>query len=300
MARPKKQTEQEKQEDALKMQAAMSGQNLDNDDDLLQNDPAFQHAIIEREYSSGKNIDVVGDIPYSTAEPEDSRPVLDLTSIPEAETFDNNASGAGEGGERRVFDESMSDESKAEQKVLAGNFSESIIDVYKLAIEIAKNGMKKTKEKYQQKALEGKFEMGVMRTLVDFGDGEACTFEEFISGYNDQVSEILSLDPEKEKEMRALLKRIAIKRGLGLSDEARLGIMVAEDVLTKAAMIFNLSKTMANIEKNQLRILNKQNNSIPSSISSKTVQHATKTERVSEDISDVESVMAEIIKENGE
>lgn len=298
MARPKKQTEQEKQDDALKMQAAMSGQNLD-DDDLLENDPAFQNAIIEREYSSGKNIDVVGDIPYSTAEPEDSRPVLDLTNIPEAENFENGSGveGEGQGGERRVFDESMADESKAEQKILAGNFSESIIDVYKLAIEIAKNGMKKTKEKYQQKALEGKFEMGVMRTLVDFGDGEACTFEEFINGYNEQVSEILSLDPEKEKEMRALLKRVAIKRGLGLSDEARLGIMVAEDVLTKAALIFNLSKTMANIEKNQLRILNQKQSPLPSN---KPVQHATKTERVSEDISDVESVMAEIIKENGE
>lgn len=221
----------------------------DNTSDAFSN-PLLGSGVIERDYSTGKNtLNVIGNIPDSIPEPEIAKQTIDFTQSDDTvieNTTDSNTESSQQN--RAVFNEEMSSEDKAEQRAMTGNFSDTIIDGYKLLISMIKNNATKSREKYQWLAVQGKFDMRVLKANVDMGDGQLIAYGDFIEGYNEQIEIIMCLDPNKEKEMRALLKRIALKKGLGMSDEMRLTLLVAEDVLTKAVTMFNLNKTLKNIE----------------------------------------------------
>lgn len=250
----KKKTPEDRLAEAESLKNAMDGRgNEITDTDLLSN-PLFTAAVVERDYSGGKdNLDVIGHIPDSIPEPEIEKQVVNFNEI-ENQTSENgeyNEFGASVNGsqeQKKVYNEQMGEEEKKEQRVMSNNFSDSIIDGYKLIIDLIKNNSKRTKEGYQWKAIQGKFDMRTLSASVDLGEGVLLPFGEFIESYNEQIEIIMQLDPTKEKEMRDLLKRIAVKRGLGMSDEMRLTLLVAEDVLTKSVTMYNLNKTLKNIE----------------------------------------------------
>lgn len=271
-ARGKRRTKEEIEKERENLVKEMSGESTEPEDAELLNDPLFSSGVKERDYSSKKGFDIRGEVPDSTPEPEDVNPIIDLTtdsldnSDNETDGYDSSSdSGNTNSNTDNAYDEpksfggggasdSYTEEPVANQKELSNNFADSIIDGYKLLIDLTKKGLKNTPEKYRQKAIEGKFDMRVLKSKVDVG-GQYVTFQEFVESYNESIEEILVLDPDSEKEMRDLLKRIAKKRGLGMSDEQRFFLLFGKDVVTKTVSLVSMHKTMRNVEKNQQKIL---------------------------------------------
>lgn len=285
-------TKEQKEEDLAKLKNAIDDSNNEIDPDLL-SDPMFQAAVKERDYSSGK-MDIIGDAPFSTPEPDNISPVLDLTDIPLDSTLDEKVQSS-EDSKTKISDDSEDNYSKSDQKEFAINASDTIVDIYKLAIDLALEGMTKTREKYQLKAIEGKFDMRVLQQKIDFGDGTNCTWEEFCHSYNEELKQIMVLDPEKEKELREILKRVSMSRGIVMSDEMRLIFVFGEDVINKLFRLIALNKTVKNIEKVMLRQVLIDDENLKMAKREQARKH-----NITEDKNQDEPITAQIIREKGE
>lgn len=290
--RNKEDIEQKRQELLKNVDKAKNDGNIE--DAQMFDNPLFE-PVIERDYSGVKNIEVQGIIPDSMPEPENDRITVDFNEAP-SPNFDEYE-GDTEPKQKAVFDEEMGGLDKKEQKILASNFSDTVVDGYKLLIQLCKDGFQKTKESYQAKAIQGKFNMGVMDMPVDVGAGSMIKFSDFISSYNEMITETMVLDPDKEKEMRELLKRISISRGIGMSDETRLTFMVIEDAGTKIFSLIAANKMIKNVETYIMKVYENQQEMMRGG-NQNAKQNQTRPEKDSKPLTPVEN--AEVIKEKGE
>ncbi len=223
-------------------------------------DPLMSAQTVDRGYSKGESIDVIGNIPNSVEMPQAEKIVIDLNQSQNNENLGNSESQNSEPKEKAIYQD-MSDEDKKEQKVLSNNFADSIVDGYKFLTDMLRDGLKKTEAKYQFKAIQGKFNMKALDFHIDMGGGTSITYREFVEYWNQNLDDLMRLNPDVEKEMRDVLKRIAMKRGLGMSDEARLAALVIQDAAPKVIGLLDMSKVLKNVEQNVLRMVAKQ--SIP-------------------------------------
>lgn len=81
---------------------------------------------------------------------------------------------------------------------------------------------------------------------------------EFFKQYNDQIEEDIVVTPEFIADITPPLERIAIKRGWGLGDEGTVGLLLAEDLGTKVALLYGLKKTCNMILESQMLIVKNQ------------------------------------------
>jgi hypothetical protein len=251
-------------EERLAKQAELQAQEAENmekfmnggeDSDLNQN-PLLMAGTMERGYAEGEdNVDVIGNIPSSIPEPEEQRTVIDFTeSHVNLDAEGNEINDLQDGGQDKKppltvgdgMHQDISDEEKKQQKIMTGNAADTAIDLYKGLISLGKSWGQRTPESYQAKAMQGKFDMRVLDEPIPHCDG--ATLNKFLPAYNSQIEEGMQLDPKTETEMRTVLKRIALKRGLGMSDEARFGMLMLQDAGSKISLLYSSNKMLKNIE----------------------------------------------------
>lgn len=80
----------------------------------------------------------------------------------------------------------------------------------------------------------------------------------FFAEYNAQIEEDIVVSPDFVKDITPPLERIAIKRGWGLGDEGTVGLLLAEDLGTKVAILWGLKKTCTMILESQIQIMKNQ------------------------------------------
>lgn len=263
----KRKTAEERALERKELEAAISNDVLNQefksvtleDENIVAQDSLLSGNTIDRGYSSGQNIEVIGNLPNSVAVPTDEKIVVDLTGggggSMESE-FDAASGGQPQDGSTPVgVYQDHSEEDKKEQKILSNNFADTIIDGYKLLVDMLREGMKKTEEKYQFKAIQGKFNMKALDFQIDLGGGSYVTYREFTSFWNENLDTLMRLDPAVEKDMRDILKRIALKRGLGMSDETRLVMIFAQDTIPKVIGLLDMQKVIKNVEANVLKMV---------------------------------------------
>lgn len=239
---------QERIESAKTENQNIASQSLTNND--LSSNPLLSAGIKEREYSSTNDIKIEGDIPYQIPEPEQNRLTVDFNTTSENTYSSDDGDNSNDNENNGVFDTRFAEKDKKEQSILAGNFSSSIVDIYVGAWNMINNACTYSIEELQYKAALGKFNIKILSTDVDLG-GEKVPVQDFLKVYNESVSECCTLEEDVEKEMRLLVKRISVKRGLGLSDEGRLGLLVGQDLIKKIPMLIKISSDMRQILKNQ-------------------------------------------------
>lgn len=104
--------------------------------------------------------------------------------------------------------------------------------------------------------LDQKGKINLDATLA-LGTGK-LPLRDFFKQYNDQIEEDIVVTPEFIADITPPLERIAIKRGWGLGDEGTVGLLLAEDIGTKAALLYGLKKTCNMILESQMLILKNQ------------------------------------------
>lgn len=76
-----------------------------------------------------------------------------------------------------------------------------------------------------------------------------ATAPQIIEAYNNEMLEIMEVSEDFVEQVRPLLVRIFLKRGIGMSDEAQLMWIVGQDVFMKGTMLFSIKKQSADFIK---------------------------------------------------
>lgn len=245
-----------------------------------EDNPLLQQAVIERDYSGGDNFKVVGNVVDSVEEPKTQQPVVNFSDDDDDDDFDDFGNKntnkdddddepyfppRPDGSGRTVIEnndkyiENFDELSGKTQSELTGNLANTIVDLYKFGINFGKKCALRTKQDYQRKALLGKFDMKVLNYKYDLGDGEAVRYGELVNNYNDTVEEVMTLDENTESDMRTLIKRIGKKKGVGMSDETALALLVGRDLVTKIGTLTALTIKMNRAEKVIMAQIRRQN-----------------------------------------
>lgn len=81
----------------------------------------------------------------------------------------------------------------------------------------------------------------------------------FVGDYNAQIDEDIIVTEDFKRDITPPLERIAIKRGWGLGDEGTVGLLLAEDLGTKVALLWGLKKSCNMILETCMNIMKAQN-----------------------------------------
>lgn len=221
------------------------------------NDPMFDAATTQRDYSNGTDVIKTGVIPDSIPEPDKFNRVVDFsaTEISEdGQQFNTETNQEERGG--GMVDQDFADKDKKQQNIETKNLAESLIDGLKFTYTTLSSTFAKDEAKLRFKSAQGKFNIAVLDTVVDLGGGNSVTVRDFLEYFNNNVKEAMILNPDKEKEMRSLLRLILQDHGMGLSNEMRFAILIGQDILEKTIALYGLVGTMNAILANQEKILN--------------------------------------------
>lgn len=207
----------------------------------------------EREYSKPEVAQ--GDVPDI---PEDNVRIPSAEDIfnepfEEADTFPDDAENIEEPiPEKPTYERGsyanpeVSDLSPKQKKKSAEVFAITIVNAYEMAHEAGYRWLSLEDDKIQKKIVNNKFNPDLLDVLVPLNaDGsENIRFADFIKGYNHQLKETLTLDPDIKSEMTELLTEIALEEGWGLSNKQRLLFLVGTDLLVKAGAAIGMRSTM--------------------------------------------------------
>jgi hypothetical protein len=237
-------------------QAPYSTQQSSYEQTTTQN-PIFAAPLKERSYASGQDIEVEGEMPDEIAAPTQRRQkvVFGDTSSTGAPSFqDDNVFSTERNDDGSGEETPLSDK---EKDVMSGNIADTMVDGLKTVYGFVGAAVKKDENSLMFKAAQGKFDMRILEMQINMG-GEFVSVKDFLCNYNSTVDELMQLAPDTEAELRECLRRIAKKRDMGMSDESRILMIMATEVATKGFAMYNLSRSMNLILKNQAEELTRR------------------------------------------
>ncbi len=118
---------------------------------------------------------------------------------------------------------------------------DQILDGYEKLHELGKWAVKVDDEKLTQLAMQNKIDLSMS---VPVSEHDSVTVQEFVSKYNTQASQAISLDPEFRNKIKPPMVRVFIKRGWGLSDEQQIILLASRDIAEKGIMIYQFKRTI--------------------------------------------------------
>jgi len=197
--------------------------------------------VKERAYTKG-NIDSQG------LESELEEPSFDAPNFDDFDTEEKEPS---------TFNPAMENLDKKEQLYATEQMVDTVLDVYGKAHLLA-NRVTKIKEDKIAKAMEdGEIDPSLTVPIDDMGN--SLGLMEYVQEYNSQLSDAIKLDDEFVEKVRQPMIRVFQKKGLAMTDEQFLGVAFGTDIVTKGAMLYQITK-----QNNQLFTMWKdQSNLVP-------------------------------------
>jgi hypothetical protein len=80
--------------------------------------------------------------------------------------------------------------------------------------------------------------------MISYDYGKEMRAGQFFKEYNSQVSNMFVVSEEFKEETTPILTKVLAKRGVGMTDEQKLGFLFAKDLGTKAIMFFQQKRTI--------------------------------------------------------
>ena len=128
-----------------------------------------------------------------------------------------------------------------DQQIACEMLVDTMLEGYEQLHEIGKYVAKADEAELVEKQMQGKLDLNTQRVPVS-EDGTSVTLGEFVQTYNGQVDEALTYDKAFGNKVRPAMVRLFTKNGWGMSDGQYLGFMFGKDLVTKAAMIYQMKK----------------------------------------------------------
>lgn len=175
-------------------------------------------------------------------EPEIANSMDAILSQARGENEESDQSGQGDTQEEPKIDfgnmgmdANMSDK---EKEHAAEQLADMCIHGYGMLHELGKHYAKYSDKKLSKLKEE---DVDIQEEFSYFG--ESISFVEYAEIHNTQVDKVLVVSDKFKEEVKPPLTRILKKSGKGLSDGAKLAILVATDAVPKAAQIAQLAQT---------------------------------------------------------
>lgn len=128
-----------------------------------------------------------------------------------------------------------------DQQIACEMLVDTMLEGYEQLHEIGKYVAKADEAELVEKQMQGKIDLNSQRVPIS-EDGRSVTLGEFVQTYNGQVDEALTYDKAFGNKVRPAMVRLFTKNGWGMSDGQYLGFMFGKDLVTKAAMIYQMKK----------------------------------------------------------
>ena len=155
----------------------------------------------------------------------------------------------------KPFNKELNELPKKDKEMAAEKVADMFIAGYKFAKQLADNSLLFNEKKIAKLHQEGELDLDLPINIPGVGE---MTQGEFISEYNQQTKGTLTVTPEFEAEVKPVLTRVLVKRGIGLTDEQELAFIVGKDVLVSGFMTvqsLSVKKDMLNLMKENTALL---------------------------------------------
>jgi hypothetical protein len=139
------------------------------------------------------------------------------------------------------FNENLNDLPNKEKAVASEQMATMIIQGYELLCTLAEKTLMFNEKKIRKLEMEGAIDTNLP---IPIGVNQQITFREFIDEYNTNAEGTLAVTDDFKNEVRPVLIRILQKKGIGLTDEQYLLMLLTKDIITKGAQFFSLRTSM--------------------------------------------------------
>ena len=114
-------------------------------------------------------------------------------------------------------------------------------------------------DKMYWKSLRGKFDMHVLDVVIPMGGNESISVGELLTKLNEVADVQMVCTDEFKQEAEALLAQILSTRGIGLTPEQELMLLIAQDAIMKFVVGFGISKQVREILEIAKNLMKKAN-----------------------------------------
>ena len=192
-----------------------------------------------------KDVDVknYGGINIEMSEQEKNSPIPEPAFTPPPFQMDEDEDVAEpqqtkEKKQQQPFIEELEDMSAGEKKRQADAMADMAIGVYSYLHKAAEGLCKINEDKARESHLKGDINLNAK---ITYDDGTIRTVEQVIVEYNSGTSDVLTVSQEFKDNVRPLLTRILLKKGIGLTDEEMLAYYVVMDLVQKVPIVIQLA-----------------------------------------------------------
>lgn len=127
---------------------------------------------------------------------------------------------------------------KKDVKNASSALVEAVLDGYSMLNKFGNKLVQFNAEKVQAMMRTGEIDPDLTLPI----NGRNMGILDYINAYNQETSEVISVDDEFKNKVRPVMLRVFMKRNIGMTDEQLLGYYFGVDILTKGAMVFSLRK----------------------------------------------------------
>jgi len=131
--------------------------------------------------------------------------------------------------------------SKKDAEMSAQHAAEMIIGGYEWIHGAANKYVQVSEKKLDRLQEAGEINLNAM---ISYDYGKEMRAGQFFKEYNSQVSNMFVVSDEFKEEATPLLTKVLAKRGIGMTDEQKLGFLFAKDMGTKVIMFFQQKRTI--------------------------------------------------------
>jgi hypothetical protein len=131
--------------------------------------------------------------------------------------------------------------SKKDAELSAQHAAEMIMGGYEWIHGAANKYVQVSEKKLDRLQESGEINLNAM---ISYDYGKEMRAGQFFKEYNSQVSNMFVVSDEFKEETTPLLTKVLAKRGVGMTDEQKLGFLFAKDLGTKAIMFFQQKRTI--------------------------------------------------------
>lgn len=135
------------------------------------------------------------------------------------------------------FNPSMNNLSDKDTKESAKHLAETIIDGYEQLHIVANNWLQISQKELNKLAAEGLIDLNVE---IPYEYGKFIAAGEIIREVNEENKDLLTVSKEFRKEATPLLTKILAKRGIGMTDEQKLGFLIIKDMGFKGIKMYQV------------------------------------------------------------
>ena len=189
--------------------------------------------VNEKRYTQ-PNINTTGiDFNKPIDEPSFTPPPFKKTT-PTGQNSSGSSSGAksSSGGSTGGNDENLS---KKDLKVGAESAADMAISAYEWLHVLGNKFLQISPKRLQRMEENGEINL---QAMIDYDVNHRITAAEFIEQYNQQVSNVLTVSDEFKEEIKPLLVELFMKKGVKISHETRIMVVIGKDLAAKMFIMF--------------------------------------------------------------